>query len=208
MKKAFGLCFVITGAALILSAVSLAVYNILQDRSAQKEADTALTEIKSTIPEIRVYDPAKPDYEAMTENDLPDAEQPEEPAVEVGESKYLGYVSVPSVGLELPVMSEYSEENMKSAPCRYFGTLSGGDLIIAAHNYRSFFDKLDEVQVGDTIEFVDASGLLRRYEVVETDLIGGRETSKMKAGSEWWDITLFTCNYSGYSRVTVRGKLI
>ena len=86
MKKAFGLCFVITGAALILSAVSLAVYNILQDRSAQKEADTALTEIKSTIPEIRVYDPAKPDYEAMTENDLPDAEQPEEPAVEVGES--------------------------------------------------------------------------------------------------------------------------
>ena len=40
------------------------------------------------------------------------------------------------------------------------------------------------------------------YQVMETELLAGSAVEDMSAGE--WDLPLFTCNYNGQSRVTVR----
>ncbi len=125
----------------------------------------------------------------------------------VQEMSYMGLLSIPSLGLELPVMSDWSYPNLRVAPCRYSGTVADGNLIIAAHNYRSHFGRISELDSGDEIIFTDGGGVVHKYNVVQSEIINGKDAAAMEYGSDDWDITLFTCTYSGLTRVTVRAVL-
>lgn len=126
----------------------------------------------------------------------------------IQEMSYMGLLSIPSLGLELPVMSDWSYPNLRIAPCRYSGTVADGNLIIAAHNYRSHFGRISELDSGDEIIFTDGSGVVHKYNVIQSEIINGKDTTSMETGSDEWDITLFTCTYSGLTRVTVRAVLV
>ena len=122
--------------------------------------------------------------------------------------EYIGVISIPSLGIELPVQSSLNYDNLDVSPCRYSGKQSDGNLIIAAHNYRSHFREIDKLVSGDEIYFTDALGNVFLYIVTGSELIDGRLPAQMDIGADdEWNLTLFTCNYSGYSRVTVRAAL-
>ena len=128
--------------------------------------------------------------------------------IEIENNDYIGYISLPALGIELPVMSSWSYDNLKISPCRYKGSAAGGDLIIAAHNYSSHFGRLDEFQGGEEIIFISADGTVLNYEVIQTENISGKDVEAMEFGSaDEWDLTLFTCTLSGQSRVTVRAVI-
>ena len=40
-----------------------------------------------------------------------------------------------SCGLELPIMSDWDYGRLKIAPCRYYGSVRGENLVLMAHNY-------------------------------------------------------------------------
>lgn len=120
---------------------------------------------------------------------------------------YMGIISIPRLGIELPVMSDWSYPNLRIAPCRYSGTVADGNMILAAHNYGSHFGRIDRLVSGDEIIFTDGEGVARKYSVIASELIGGYNAAEMVAGDDEWDLTLFTCTYSGASRVTVRAVL-
>ena len=67
---------------------------------------------------------------------------PEMPTAVVEDSIWLGQIEIPALGISLPVLSEYTESGLRSAPCRYSGSCYTNDIVICAHNYASFFDKL------------------------------------------------------------------
>ena len=122
--------------------------------------------------------------------------------VEISGSGYIGYVSIPELSLELPVMSEWSYPKLRKAPCRYSGSTKTDDLVILAHNYSRHFGKISKLSIGDEVIFTDMNGVVTHYSVVETDTLSPYAVEEMTAGD--YDLTLFTCTYGGKSRITVR----
>lgn len=119
-----------------------------------------------------------------------------------GTDGYLGILSIPAIGLSLPVGTEWNDEAGNISPCRYTGSLAGKDLIIAGHNYVSHFGKLHRLRAGDALTFTDPLGISHTYQVTDVETVWGRDVKRMRSGD--WDLTLFTCTYGGRSRVTVR----
>lgn len=207
MNKKHGMCCIFLGAALLIAALSLVFYNSNENKKSGQAAMTVLSQLKSEIPEP----PSEPMTTAIKENDIY-AEYATEAVTDiqdttmmVDEHGYIGIISLPDLNIELPVMSEWSYPNLKISPCRYKGSAISGDMIVAAHNYRSHFGRLSEFGGGETIIFKSVDGTVRTYEVTQITEINGRDIDAMDFGSaDSWDLTLFTCTLGGQSRVTIR----
>lgn len=221
--------FLVTGTLLILAALSLTGYNIWADHKAGKQSLEALTQIhqqwENASEEVNFRaeknvfsgteqrerknerkgkkDSGKRKTETSTQTPLykfyPDMEMP---VMEVEGKRYIGVLSLPKLEVELPVMETWDYPKLRTAPCRYKGSVYKDNVIIAAHNYTRHFGSLHTMQPGDEVEFTDADGNLFSYEVVSMETLPGTAVEEMESGD--WDMTLFTCTYGGKSRVTVR----
>ncbi len=201
---------VLLGMLMIFAAGLLCVHNFRESRAAERYSGTVLDALKQNIPEPPAE--SRPDipvtaleedlfalYEAAEESSSSPAD------IIIGDAAYCGYLSIPVLGLELPVMSEWSYPDLRKAPCRYSGSAQTNDLIIAAHNYDSHFGRIGTLTAGDLILFTDTAGTVHEYAVSFIEIIGGGDIAQMFSGrSEDWDLTLFTCTLSGQSRVTIR----
>ena len=126
----------------------------------------------------------------------------EMPVEEIEGNGYIGLLEIPALGLSLPVMSQWSYPNLKLAPCRYSGSAYTGNFTIAGHNYSTHFGPIGGLNAGDSITFTDMQGNRFAYEVQVVETLEATAVEDMV--SEEWDLTLFTCDLSGESRVTVR----
>lgn len=199
------------GILMIASAGLLCWHNISESRDAAEYSDEVLGALKEGIPDPpadSTAPPAEQDLYAPYEQDA--GSDPEEAAdIVIGQDAYCGYIAIPALNLELPVMSSWSYPNLKKAPCRYSGSALTNDLIIAAHNYTSHFGKIRRLTGGDRILFTDTRGRQFAYAVSFTEVIEGQDVEQMFSGqAEDWDLTLFTCTLGGKSRVTIRADRV
>lgn len=201
-----GTGLIASGLALILAAAALTGYNLLESRQAKQSAAQTLQVLQAEIvPEETNSDAVDkasaveevPDYVRFPEMEMP--------IVHVDGQDYVGMISIPSLELELPVISQWSYPALKIAPCRYEGSAYTGDLILMAHNFESHFGKIKELRPEDAVLFTDMDGNVFSYRVVELETLPGTAIEDMSAGE--WDLTLFTCTYGGRSRVTIRCEL-
>ena len=102
----------------------------------------------------------------------------------------------------LPVLTDWSYAKLKKAPCHCYGTYYEKDFVIAAHNYKSHFGRLSELQASDVVVFTDVSGTTHYYEVVILETLPKNATKEMITSG--FDLSLYTCTLGGGSRVTVR----
>lgn len=200
MRNKIGTFLMLCGVALVLAALGLFLMN-------RREAENA--ELQSAILLPQLVDMAQ-QPETQEETRLPEPEIPEElltpedvkmEEVEIDGHVYIGYLSMPTVELELPIMSDWSYEKLTIAPCRYYGTLRGKDLVLLAHNYDRHFGRLNDLKVGDSVYFTEMDGTVTAYKVIARDILDPYAVEEMTAGL--YDLTLFTCTYGGQSRVTV-----
>ena len=191
-----GIIFILSGLLLIAAAFFLTGYNIYDEYRAKCSARQALDEIRieEQDEEEQEDEPEIPDYILN-----PDMEMPVQ---RIDGVEYIGVLQIPSLNLELPVVSSLSPPSLKIAPCRYEGSAYKDDLIIAAHNYVSSFGNLSKLQVGDPVIFKDVDGNEFSYEVAEMEVLQAAAVEEMRSGD--WDLTLFTCTLSGQSRTTIR----
>ncbi|MDO5324396.1 MAG: sortase [Clostridia bacterium] len=141
---------------------------------------------------------ARPIYERYPEMEMP--------TIEIDGNAYIGVLDIPSKGLSLPVMSQWSYSRLRIAPCRYSGSVYSGDIVIAGHNYARHFSPIKSLQAGDAVDFTDADGNVFHYEVAAVEILKSTAVEEMQAGD--WDLTLFTCTYGGKSRCALRCRLI
>ena len=209
MKAAKIACFTL-GTALLLSALFLVIHNVIEDRKSGEEAVKILSALKDEIPEYTepvTSMPGAENYDLFAEYEEPAA--PEMETVGIDGNDYIGYIAIPEIGIELPVLQDWSYPNLKIAPCRYVGNIYENDLIICAHNYNTHFGKIGNLHTDDEIILTDVSGKEWRYSVVNFEQIPGTAVEDIKSGNaDDWDLTLFTCTLSGQSRVTVRAVKI
>lgn len=184
------------GLAMVLAAAALLLYNRVEDARAGSASQEILSSLVQeigephalTLPETGAGEAAAASTEMAT--------------VEIHGYAYIGYLSIPALELELPVMSEWSYAQLKLSPCRYLGSTAEENFIICGHNYDRHFGRLQYLQPGDLVTFTDVTGTVFTYEVVELETLDPTEISEMLESD--YDLTLFTCTYNTQNRVTVR----
>ena len=126
--------------------------------------------------------------------------------VEVEGHDYIGVLSIPAAGLELPVMAQWSYAGLKVAPGRYSGTTYADDLVICGHNYAKHFSPIKWLAIGSPVYFTDADGLRWNYEVESVETLQPTQIEEMTTATETdsWNLTLFTCTSGGNARYAVR----
>ena len=204
MKKIFGILCMVIGAVLMTLALSLFISNQKEDRRAAEAAQETLVTLVEQIEEQH--------EETVSGNlQLPQGNnghslQIQMSTMEVEGNTYVGFLSLPALGMELPIMADWNYELLQLAPCLYSGTTFTNDMVLMAHNFQSHFGRINELQLGDEIIFTDVTGGRLRYEVVAKDVLASTDVEEMIEGA--YDLTLFTCTYGGASRVTVYCDLV
>ena len=200
----------VLGALLIIGAIALTYWN-------QKEDDTALESVAEIVPQLVQQIQNNTDAEDVDPNadvipelqipvDLLTEEDKKMTEVEIDGNLYIGYISIPALNMELPIMSNWSYAQLRIAPCRYNGSIRGEDLVLMAHNYKSHFGPISRLELGDEVFFTDMDGKITSYVVVGKDILDPTAVEVMTAGE--YDLSLFTCTYGGASRVTVYCDLV
>ncbi len=189
VRKKLGFVCMALGILLVAAAIALLAYNRWDDY----RAGESVAEIQCAL------------EDAIAERAADAAESEEMDSVEIDGNLYIGTLSIPSFGLELPILSEWSTAGLKIAPGRYYGTAQTDDLVICGHNYTRHFGNLDCLEYGDALYFTDVNGSVFHYEVEEVTILQPTDVEEMiSQTSTGWDLTLFTCTMSGQARVTVR----
>ena len=197
MRKWIGIICVLLGAICIISSVGFVAYNRWENENAEDIAQDLLEDIQSII------------EEKQPEQSLPDdtGKTPAEMAtVKVDGCECIGILSIPVLDIELPVLTDWSYAKLKKAPCHYYRSYYEKDFVIAAHNYKSHFGRLSELQAGDAVVFTDVNGTAHYYEVVLLETLPKNATQEMITSG--FDLSLYTCTPGGASRVTVRCNVV
>lgn len=185
---------IVLGAVLILVAMGLCVFNIITDSRAGKLAEEVAAQLPTEQAELRENE--IPDYKLNPKMNMP--------KMNIDGMDYIGVLFIDDLGLQLPVLSELSSRNLMKAPCRYKGTAYRKNMIIAGINYKSGFGGLNNLALGSVVRFIDTDGNEFFYTLETQENIGGKSIDQMEEGD--WDLSLFTCNYRGNTRVTLRFK--
>lgn len=193
MKKKTGTVLMIVGTVLISAALFLFVYNQWDAKRAEKEALQVVEQLKK-LEEGKDSD--HKEYEEDTEMKV----------VTIDGHDYIGYLSIPAIEQELPVMAEWSYPGLKIAPGRFYGSTYTKDLVIAGHNYAKHFSPIKWLAVGTEVDFTDMNNRVWKYKVVSIETLQPTQVEQMitKSDTDEWDLTMFTCNTGGRTRCTVR----
>lgn len=205
MTKKLGILFILAGLGCLMAAAGLLMNNRMEEKSAQTASRVMLEQVQE---QMTVTEPTAAQPEEPTEGETQEAPlvtEPvsrEMPTTRINGYECIGILTIPALNLELPVLTQWSYDKLKVAPCHYYGDYFGSDFVIAAHNYPSHFGKLNQLRQGDVILFTDVTGEIRYYEVQLRETLPAIATEEMIASG--FDLSLYTCTPGGKSRVTVR----
>lgn len=183
----------VLGVLMLAGAIGLLLYN-------ENEQQQAAAASAQAIPKVVQAIQHRAETQPPTQPAAP--EQRIMPVVEIDGYDYIGFLGLPAIGLELPVMGDWTYPQLQIAPCRYTGSTYTDDIVIMAHNYEKHFGKISKLVYGDTITFTDMDANTTAYKVVAKDILDPTAVEEMIAGD--YDLTLFTCTYGGENRVTIR----
>ena len=212
MKSKLGIVCIILGVMLLSGALFLSLYNMHEETVAQEAVISIMPQLMEKIEVNKDNKPTnpvhgnKPELELKVPVELLTEEDKKMAEVEIDGYPYIGYLSMPTLDKELPIMSTWSYPQLKIAPCRYSGSLRGEDLVLMAHNYVSHFGPIHRLEIGDPVIFTDMYGNVTEYVVVGKDILDPFAVDAMTSGD--FDLTLFTCNYGGSNRITVYCDLV
>ncbi|MBS8266038.1 class D sortase [Mesobacillus boroniphilus] len=110
----------------------------------------------------------------------------------------VGVIEIDKIGVKLPILNGASDANLDIGAGLLEGTPAPGmpgNSAIAAHRnraYGSMFNRLDEVNEGDTVTVSDKNNTYQ-YEVYETLVVEPHDTSVLNGSRDEKVLTLITC---------------
>ena len=255
MSKKLSLSLIIAGAALLLFACGLFIYNKVYDYRAGVRAQELLDQMMAgydwDLPPVSemTYTPlpasAEPANESVGEpaggrasrdgadsgDTLPVIAKPivvfdssDEEASEGDDSSgsggssggsggwtapsysVIGIISLPRLGVRLPVIGECTNYLLGISCCRLSGLADEKPirLVIAGHNISSHFKGLDTYEIGDEIAYTTTGGETYYYRATEISAVQGADGGPDVLAADGWDITLLTCKSERTMRTMVR----
>ena len=118
-------------------------------------------------------------------------------------------VTIPTIGISYPVLSETSDDLLEISVNKYWGPSPNevGNYCIVGHNYRNgkMFGRLSKLVNGDIVELKDLSGRVVKYKVYNKYVVqptDTRCTSQLTNGKK--ELTLITCTNYGQERLVLK----
>ena len=188
MRRNGNVIFLI-GCLLVLGSFTLLVFSRLQvSRSAAKavELDAHLEDI------LPPRTPGIP--EAYTNMEMP--------AISVNGHDFIGIVEIPAFQTVLPIGSVWDSGTVSSFPCRFWGTVYDGSLILGGADRKGQFDFLDQIQNDDSVLVTDMTGTQFSYRVSDIFRSGSAQADVLLDDSS--DLTLFARNARSLEYIIVR----
>lgn len=189
--RGHGRTFIVLGAVLVAVALALAAYNAWDSARAGQMSNSLLAQLDADEA------PAQENADGVPEK-------------AIGGHELIGTLSLPSLGIELPVIAKWDYEELRVAPCRYSGSYYTDDLVICGYNYSKHFGPLRNVAIGTDVYFESVDGDKAHYIVSNRETLKPADVALMienRSNSEAaadWNLTLFTCDLSGQARCAVR----
>lgn len=178
------------GSLLVLGGLVLMIYNLRQQRYAEKASNAMLELLQEEIAYVQGTA-----NENCKKTDF----------TEINGVKYLGILELPTLQVTLPIQADWSYEKLRESPCVYDGSIRGRNLVLLGHNYRCHFGPIDRLRPGDELALTDSAGNTFSYIVDELTTLDDKSIEEMVNSN--YDLSLFTCNYDGSMRITVRCSL-
>ena len=119
---------------LLFSAGGLLIYNTGESNRVEETSLETVTELE------KIYE----EQLLETENESEQEEIKEKKnSININGYNYIGVIYIPSLdNLAIPVLENYTQENLKVSVCKYSGGIEEGNFTIAGHNYKTSFGKL------------------------------------------------------------------
>ena len=111
----------------------------------------------------------------------------------------IGVLKIDKIDLTLPVAEGVSKSTLKVAAGHVSETAAigqQGNAVIAAHRSYTrgeFFNRLDELTVGDSISYTDRGGAIYRFNVIDIQTLEPSDSAVFDIRTGQSDLTLYTC---------------
>ena len=111
----------------------------------------------------------------------------------------LGILEIEKIGLNIPVAEGATTNSLKIAAGHVRETAAigqEGNAVVAAHRSYTkgeFFNRLDELTVGDPVVYTSKSGVTYRFEVINVQILEPSDGSVFDVRAGKCDLTLYTC---------------
>ena len=212
---------------IFLVGLSVMLYPTVSDYVNQKNQSRAVASYSEEVENLsdvdyQAYFDAADDYNRRLA-ETPDAfYRPEEVSgytdtLDVSGTGIMGYITIPKIGVELPVYHGTSNGVLQVAAGHLEGSSlpvggAGTHAVISAHRglpSAKLFTNLDELEVGDTFTITVLDRVLT-YEVDQISIVLPTETDLLQPVEGKDYVTLMTCTPYGINthRLLVRGKRI
>lgn len=212
---------------IFLVGLSVMLYPTVSDYVNQKNQSRAVASYSEEVENLsdvdyQAYFDAANDYNRRLA-ETPDAfYRPEEVSgytdtLDVSGTGIMGYITIPKIGVELPVYHGTSDGVLQVAAGHLEGSSlpvggAGTHAVISAHRglpSAKLFTNLDELEVGDTFTITVLDRVLT-YEVDQISIVLPTETDLLQPVEGKDYVTLMTCTPYGINthRLLVRGKRI
>ena len=142
MKSKLGIICIILGVVLISGALFLTLYNMHQENAAQEAVESIMPQLMEQIEVNKENNPTSPEnendhdlelkvpVELLTEEDKKMAE------IEIDGYPYIGYLSMPTIGRELPILADWDYDLLKKAHeegrINFIGNMEGREVLSGA----------------------------------------------------------------------------
>ena len=212
---------------IFLVGLSVMLYPTVSDYVNQKNQSRAVASYSEEVENLsdvdyQAYFDAADDYNRRLA-ETPDAfYRPEEVSgytdtLDVSGTGIMGYITIPKIGVELPIYHGTSDGVLQVAAGHLEGSSlpvggAGTHAVISAHRglpSAKLFTNLDELEVGDTFT-ITVLDLVLTYEVDQISIVLPTETDLLQPVEGKDYVTLMTCTPYGINthRLLVRGKRI
>ena len=212
---------------IFLVGLSVMLYPTVSDYVNQRHQSRALASYDETVNEMSdadytAYFEAADAYNqrlAATPNSFFTPEQVSgyDETLDVSGTGIMGYITIPRIGVELPVYHGTSDGVLQVAAGHLEGSSlpvggAGTHAVISAHRglpSAKLFTNLDELEAGDTFTITVLDRVLT-YEVDQISIVLPTETDNLKVVDGKDYVTLMTCTPYGINshRLLVRGRRI
>lgn len=154
-----------------------------------KSAETLTSRIEAVLPPRTPGDPQDTSDSAM-------------PVLQLDGKDFCGLISVPAFGVKLPVFDTWKPSAVIRYPCRFWGTIYDGSLILGGSSQLGQFDFCSRLDLDDRIIITDLLGTEYTCRVDRIDRSSSADFARLSSGG--YPLTLFAPDGFSTSYIIVR----
>lgn len=185
-QRRFLLICRIVGISLIVAALSVFLYWHISSYVYSKKLLNYINAFEKIVPE--------------TQNAiLEDKKSYSMPMANIDNHDFIGIIEFESNGRVFPIGAYW--DSVRTFPCRYYGSVYDGSIIIGANNQKGQIDFVKNICAYDKIYFIDTLG--NRYIYNVTDIKYSKNINNDVLDKGEHDFTLFVRNIYGFEYVII-----